>query len=106
MKNQEVEDSQSKEADVSKKNFSQYLLLPTPKGGVCGDYPHVYISQGLFATQLIEAQISLLGYVPPRIGKAKYESEVANCDGRRLEPGKTLLATCEHKWQLYQHMVS
>ena len=44
MKNQEVEDSQSKEADVSKKNFSQYLLLPTPKGGVCGDYPHVYIS--------------------------------------------------------------
>ena len=88
MKNQEVEDSQSKEADVSKKNFSQYLLLPTPKGGVCGDYPHVYISQGLYPTQLVEAQNS--GYLPPSIGKAKYKSEVANCDGRRLKPGKTV----------------
>ena len=28
MKNQEVEDFQSKEADVSKKIFSKYLLLP------------------------------------------------------------------------------
>ena len=49
MKNQEVEDSQSKEADVSKKNFSQYLLLPT----LCVDVPMFLQDRGVYSTQLV-----------------------------------------------------
>ena len=75
------------------------VMLPGP--GCVEIIPTFLQDRGLYSTQLVEAQNSLLGYVPPSIGKAKYESEVANCDGRRLKPGKTVLATCEHKWQLY-----
>ena len=63
--------------------------------------PTFIFHRGCILHNLFKLRIHCWDMYLQRIGKAKYESEVATCDGRRLEPGKTVLVTCEHKWQLY-----